>query len=446
MLPPMQWDVKRPSLGYHQSENRGLQEGREMVDGIDVQRVRDETPGCSEVIHFNNAGAALMPRPVLDATVGHLQLEAMIGGYEAADRAADKIQATYDATSRLIGAEPDEIAVVENATRAFDMVFYAIPFQPGDRILTAMAEYSSNVISYYQVAAKTGAVVEVVPNDDSGQISVDALRDMIDDRVKLIAISHIPTNGGLVQPVEAVGKVAKDAGVLYLLDACQSVGQLPVDVHAIGCDMLSATSRKFLRGPRGVGFLYVRSDLIEQLEPPFLDNHAATWVDTDRYEIRSDARRFENWESNIAGKIGMGVAAEYALEIGVEAGWHRIQQLAAGLRQRINANSRSRGSRFGRGPVRHRQLHRGRCRPGGDHGAFGRAPHQRYDLNRLLDALRYGLAGYRSVGACIGPLLQHRRGARSLRRGAGIDALRLALLIPLSRANACREFSQRMTA
>ncbi len=337
MLPPMQWDVKRPSLGYHQSENRGLQEGREMVDGIDVQRVRDETPGCSEVIHFNNAGAALMPRPVLDATVGHLQLEAMIGGYEAADRAADKIQATYDAMSRLIGAEPDEIAVVENATRAFDMVFYAIPFQPGDRILTAMAEYSSNVISYYQVAAKTGAVVEVVPNDDSGQISVDALRDMIDDRVKLIAISHIPTNGGLVQPVEAVGKVAKDAGVLYLLDACQSVGQLPVDVHAIGCDMLSATSRKFLRGPRGVGFLYVRSDLIEQLEPPFLDNHAATWVDTDRYEIRSDARRFENWESNIAGKIGMGVAAEYALEIGVEAGWQRIQQLAAGLRQRINA-------------------------------------------------------------------------------------------------------------
>ncbi len=308
-----------------------------MADAIDVRRVRDETPGCGQIIHFNNAGAALMPRPVLDATIGHLQLEAAIGGYEAADRAADKIQATYDLTARLIGAEPDEIAVVENATRAFDMAFYAIPFQPGDRILTAMAEYSSNVISYYQVAAKTGAVVEVVPNDEHGQISVAALRDMIDDRVKLIAISHIPTNGGLVQPVEAVGSLARDAGVLYLLDACQSVGQLPVDVQAIGCDMLSATSRKFLRGPRGVGFLYVRQDLIEQFEPPFLDNHAATWVDTDHFEIRADARRFENWESNIAGKIGMGVAAQYALEIGVEPGWQRVQQLATGMRERIAA-------------------------------------------------------------------------------------------------------------
>ncbi len=304
---------------------------------IDVERVRQETPGCREVTHFNNAGAALMTQSVLDATVGHLQLEAMIGGYEAADRESDKITATYEATAKLIGAHADEIAVVENATRAFDMAFYAIPFKPGDRILTSVAEYASNVISYYQVAKRTDAVVEVVPNDEHGQLSIDALRGMIDDRVKLIALTHIPTNGGLVQPVEEIGKVAKEAGILYLLDACQSVGQLPVDVSAIGCDMLSATSRKFLRGPRGVGFLYVRRGLSERLEPPLLDLHAATWVDTDRYEIRPDARRFENWEANIAGKIGMGVAAQYALDLDVAAGWRRIQALASGLRERINA-------------------------------------------------------------------------------------------------------------
>lgn len=308
-----------------------------MSRSIDVERVRAETPGCREVTHFNNAGAALMPQPVLDATINHLRLEAMIGGYEAADRASDKIAATYDATARLIGARPDEIAVVENATRAFDMAFYAIPFQAGDRILTSVSEYASNVISYYQVAKRTGAVVHVVPNDEHGQLSVEALRGMIDERVKLIALSHIPTNGGLVQPVEEIGNVAREAGVLYLLDACQSVGQLPVDVNAIGCDMLSATSRKFLRGPRGVGFLYVRRGLSEQLEPPLLDLHAATWVDTDRYEIRPDARRFENWEANIAGKIGMGVAAQYALDINVDAGWTRIQTLATALRQRIDA-------------------------------------------------------------------------------------------------------------
>lgn len=308
-----------------------------MAAEIDVRRVRDETPGTREVIHFNNAGAALMPQPVLDATIGHLQLEATIGGYEAADRASDKIAATYAAVARLVGAGPDEIAVVENATRAFDMAFYAIPFRPGDRILTSVSEYASNVISYLQVARKTGASVEVVPNDESGQLSVNDLRQMLDSRVKLIALSHIPTNGGLVQPVEEIGKIAREAGVLFLLDACQSVGQLPVDVVRIGCDMLSATSRKFLRGPRGAGFLYVRRGLSERLEPPLLDLHAATWVDVDRYEIRPDARRFENWESNIAGKIGMGVAAQYALEVGIEAGWQRIQQLAASLRERINA-------------------------------------------------------------------------------------------------------------
>jgi len=306
-------------------------------DHIDITKVRNDTPGTREVIHLNNAGAALMPKPVIDATIGHLQLEAMIGGYEAADQAEAQIEGTYRSIGRLIGAAPDEIAVVENATRAFDMAFYAIPFQPGDRILTSMAEYASNVISYYQVAKKTGAVVEVVPNDESGQLSVGALREMIDERVKLIALSHIPTSGGLVQPAAEIGKVAQEAGVLYLLDACQSVGQLPVDVNEIGCDMLSATSRKFLRGPRGVGFLYVRKELAQQLEPPFLDLQAATWTSLDDYEIRPDTRRFENWEANIAGKIGMGVAAEYAMEIGIEAGWARVQQLADGLRQRIDA-------------------------------------------------------------------------------------------------------------
>ena len=309
----------------------------QMANAIDVARVRHETPGCQEVIHFNNAGAALMPQPVIDATIGHLQLEAKIGGYEAADRAEEQIQSAYDASARLVGAQSDEIAIVENATRAFDMVFYAVPFQPGDRILTSVSEYSSNVISYLQVAKKTGAVVEVVKNDEHGQLDVAALRSMVDDRVKLIAISHIPTNGGLVQPVEEIGEVARAAGVLYLLDACQSVGQLPVDVGAIGCDMLSTTSRKYLRGPRGAGFLYVRRGLSEQLEPPFLDNHAATWVDAKTYEIRPDARRFENWESNVAGKIGMGVAAEYALKLGIQPGWERIQLLADGLRDRIGA-------------------------------------------------------------------------------------------------------------
>ncbi|HTK07217.1 MAG TPA: aminotransferase class V-fold PLP-dependent enzyme [Ktedonobacteraceae bacterium] len=303
---------------------------------FDLLRARAETPGCAHVSHLNNAGSSLMPEPVLAATLAHLQLEARIGGYESVEQAHEAIDHVYVAAAALINCAQDEIAIVENATRAWDMAFYSIPFQPGDRILTAMAEYASNYIALLQVAKKTGAIIEPIPDDASGQISLDALRSMLDERVKLIAITHVPTSGGLVNPAAEVGKIAREAGVLYLLDACQSVGQMPIDVQLIGCDMLSTTGRKYLRGPRGTGFLYVRRDLIEQLEPPFLDLHSARWTARDRYEIRADARRFENWECNYAAKIGLGVAIDYAMQWNLETTWRRIRTLAYQLRTQLS--------------------------------------------------------------------------------------------------------------
>lgn len=303
---------------------------------IDVDRVRAETPGTANVLHFNNAGASLPPEPVVDAQLDHLKLEAAIGGYEAAAEAEDQLQHTYDVISEMLGCSPDEVALVENATRAWDMAFYGMPFEPEDRILTSRAAYASNHIACLQVAKRTGASVEVVPSDETGQIDVDTLRQRVDDRVALIALTHVPTNGGLVNPAAQVGTVAQEAGVPFLLDACQSAGQMPLPIDKLGCTMLSATGRKYLRGPRGTGFLYVRDDWIEQLEPPLLDLHAATWTGPDTYDIQPDARRFETFENYVAGHVGLGVAVEYAIEIGLDAIFDRVKRLADTVRHALS--------------------------------------------------------------------------------------------------------------
>jgi len=304
---------------------------------IDLARARADTPATARLLHFNNAGAGLMPAPVLDTVIAHLRLEAEIGGYEAAALASERHERIYDSIATLLNCHRDEVALVENATVGWQLAFHSLRLGAGDRILTGEAEYASNYISFLQVARARGIEIAVVPSGEDGALSLAALERMIDPKVKLIAVTHVPTNGGLVNPAAAIGRLARAHKVPFLLDACQSTGQMPIDVDAIGCDILSATGRKYLRGPRGTGFLYVRRKLLEHLEPPFLDLRGARWVAPDRYELRPDARRFENWENYIAGQLGLGVAVDYALGWGLHAIAARIVALAEELRMRLGA-------------------------------------------------------------------------------------------------------------
>lgn len=304
---------------------------------FDLARLRADTPGISHRIHLNNAGAAMMPRPVLAAMTAYLTRESEIGGYEAAAAAAETLDGVYASIATLIGAAPDEIAIAENATVAWQRAFYALTFQPGDRILTARAEYAANYVALLQQARRAGAVIEVIPDDGDGVLDPGALERMIDSTVKLIAVTWVPTNGGLVNPAAAIGSVARRHGIPYLLDACQAVGQMPVDVAALGCDMLSATGRKFLRGPRGSGFLYIRRELMQRLEPAMIDHFGAPWVAPDRYALRPDARRFETWESSQATRMGLKIAVDYALAVGLDEIEARCRQLAARLRSGLAA-------------------------------------------------------------------------------------------------------------
>jgi len=308
-----------------------------MTKTFDIKRARKETVACNEIIHFNNAGASLMPIPVSEALHSYLQSEEHIGGYETEALYSESLNRVYSSAAKLLNCTADEIAYVENATRAWDLAFYSFKFKSGDKILTTLAEYGSNVVAYIQQAKRFGVEVVFVPNDEYGQIDIRALATLIDDKVKLISITHIPTGGGLVNPAKEVGRIAKAAGIPFILDSCQSVGHIPIDVEEIGCDVLCVTGRKYLRGPRGTGLLYVRKALLEELEPPVLDQHAAVLLSPTEYKIRADAKRFENWEQYFAGKFALGKAIDYSLSWGLDSIKHRVYGLADALRRRLSS-------------------------------------------------------------------------------------------------------------
>lgn len=304
----------------------------------ELRRWRADTPACSRLIHLNNAGAALVPRPVRDAVEAHLQLEEQVGGYEAGETQRAAIRASYEAVAQVIGARSRNIALMQSSTVAFAQAISAFDLHPGDLLLTSRSDYASNQIMYLSLAQRRGIDIIRAPDAAEGGIDPEAVRSIVARRrPKLVALTWVPTNSGLVQPAEAVGEICRRAEVPYLVDACQAVGQMTIDVDRLGCDFLAATARKFLRGPRGMGFLYISDRLLEAGSHPLLvDMHGASWTDADAFSLTPDARRFEYWEFSYALVLGLGAAARYAHDVGLETARDRARDLAGYVRNRLS--------------------------------------------------------------------------------------------------------------
>ncbi len=308
-----------------------------MFSNSEIQRLRLETPGVLHKIHLNNAGAALVPQRVIGAINRYLQSECTIGGYETAALYKTELGGFYRSIARLVHAEPHQIAYTSSATDAYARALTAIKWEADDVVLTTTDDYVSNQIAFLQLRKRQGIRIIRAENRPSGTVDIDSITELIEQyRPKLVAVTQVPTNSGLVQPVDAIGQICKQRNVLYLVDGCQSVGQLAVDVQRMHCDFFTASFRKFLRGPRGTGFLYVADKVLEEdFCPLFLDLHSATWTGENAYEAVADAQRFELWERPYALMLGSKMAVDYAIDLGLSKIEHRVKFLADYCRSKL---------------------------------------------------------------------------------------------------------------
>ncbi|MEO5800188.1 MAG: aminotransferase class V-fold PLP-dependent enzyme [Gemmatimonadales bacterium] len=308
-----------------------------MMDPAEIERLRawrDATPGTRAVTHLNSAGASLMPQPVIEAMETQLHHEVQMGGYEAEAAAAAEIATTYATLGELVGAEARNIALAPSSSQAFLNAIASVDWSPGDVLLTSRLDYTSQQILYLSLALRLGVRIVTAPDLPEGGVDPQGVIDLLDDeRPRLVAMSWVPTHAGTIQDLPAVGRACRNAGVPFLVDACQAVGQFPVDVADLHCDYLSSTGRKWLRGPRGIGFLYVADAALARGDAPLhVDMRGATWSTPNAMTLAPDARRFEEWEHSWLNVLGLGAAARYAIDVGLDVARDRARGFARDLR------------------------------------------------------------------------------------------------------------------
>lgn len=295
---------------------------------MNIDKIREDTLHCDNFIHFNNAGAALPPKSVNEAIIAFLKEEEATGGYEMEARHAESIDQIYKEIAKLIRCQSDEIAITDNASTAFSKALYSIPFQEGDEIITSEIEYSSNFLNYLKLKRDKGINIITIPVGENGPIDIQKLEDSISKKTKLVAVTHMPTSSGAIAPVGAIGEITKQHDILYMVDTCQSIGHYPTFVDELHCDFLTGTSRKYIRGPRGLGFLYARKSIYKDLDPFMLEAMGAEWQSTDSYELNYTSKMFEAFEKPYAFMMGLQEAVKYANNLGIENIWSRITDLS----------------------------------------------------------------------------------------------------------------------
>lgn len=307
---------------------------------LDVDRLRADTAGCEQVVHLNNAGAALPPQVVTEAVIKYLRLEASIGGYEAAEASTVLLTDARSALSQLLSVDSADIALTQSDTAAWSKSFWGLAlsgwFSPGGRVLVDPAMYNSHYFALLQAQERFGLSIEIMKSDSDGIIDLNHLETVLDSSVKMVTATHVGTHKGAVADVAKIGALTRPLGIPFFLDACQSAGQLPLDLTAIQCDVATGTGRKFLRGPRGTGWLFVRQEWAERMQPPGVDGSSATWTTQRTLELLPRAQRFEEFETSYAAQIGLGVAVGYALDLGIDEISDRILMLAEMLREGLS--------------------------------------------------------------------------------------------------------------
>ncbi len=287
---------------------------------MNLEKIRQEIPYYGNKIFLNNAGSSLSPSVVTKKIQGFLHQEELFGGYKLEEIQTRQIATFYEQAAKLLNCKEQNIAFAHDATDAYIKALSSIPFKKGDVIITSSNDYASNQIQFISLQQRYGVVLKRINSLNNGDIDLTHFQELVQEqRPSLVAITHIPTNSGLIQDVAAIGEICHQLEILYLVDACQSVGQIAVDIQKIKCDFLSATGRKFLRGPRGTGLLFVSDRVLaSKMSPLLIDGWGAKWTGLNEFAMKPSAKRFETWERSYALVVGLAEAIRYANEIGMD--------------------------------------------------------------------------------------------------------------------------------